>query len=68
MWLAGDTSLDQKVVTQTINQLDKLFEDVDEAVYGDQLDANYQEAILANFFLFSKALCLRLILLSELLE
>ena len=42
--LAGDTS-DQKVVTQTINQLDKLFEDVDEAVYGDQLDANYQEAI-----------------------
>jgi hypothetical protein len=48
--LAGDTSLDQQVVRQTISQLDKLFEEVDEAVYGDQLDANYQEAILLTSF------------------
>lgn len=54
--LASDTSLDQQVVRQTISQLDKLFEDVDEAVYGKQLDDNYQEAVMLTAFVRSGAM------------
>ena len=48
--LASNTDLDQKVVRTAISDLDKLFDSVDEVVYGEQLDENYLQAVMLTAF------------------